>query len=562
MSTSESPAVGEKQLRRLLDVGRALVAELDVDTILDQVLAVARELTGAHYAALGVVDEDGRLLERFITSGIDEELHRTIGALPRGRGVLGVLIDDPRPLRLTDVGSHPKSYGFPPGHPPMKTFLGVPIRIRKEVYGNLYMTEKDEGEFTEVDEEVISVLADWAAIAIDNARGYEGERRRRRELQAALDTLEATTDISRALGGETDHDRVIALIVKRARALVEARVLLIVLLDETGDGLVVSALAGEADESILGRTIPMRGSLSGDVLTSQRPMRLSEVSRRQHVALAEHLHPETGLFMPLVYRGRGLGVLCAYDRAGGGEFTADDERLLQGFAASASVAVATAQRFAEQGLRRSIEASERERTRWARELHDETLQDLAGLRVLLSGARRAGSDTEAALDDAVSQIEMSITGLRHLITELRPAALDAYGLGAAIEALVQRIAGVSGLDIAADVTLAWESGAAETRPEDEIESALYRLVQEALTNVTRHARAEHVHIVVKEDDHEFLVEVHDDGRGFDPTERREGFGLVGMRERVALVGGSLHIASGAGEGTVIAARVPARHRQR
>lgn len=544
----------------MLDVGRALVAELNVNAVLDQVLAVAHELTGARYAALGVVDEDGRLLERFITSGIDEDLRRTIGALPQGRGVLGVLIDDPQPLRLADVGRHPKSYGFPPGHPPMKTFLGVPIRIHDEVYGNLYLTEKEEGEFTEVDQEVISVLAGWAAIAIDNARAYERERRRRRELEVAMNTLEATTDISRALGGETDQDRVLELVVKRARALVEARVLLILLLDDAGETLVVSALAGEADATMLGQGVPVEGSLSGYVLTSQRSQRLSEISRRRHFALAEHVHAKTGLFMPLVYRGVGLGVLCAYDRADQGEFTADDERLLQGFAASAAIAVAMAQRFAEQGLRRSIEASERERTRWARELHDETLQELGGLSVLLSTARRTSGDTGAALNDAVEQIELSITGLRHLITELRPAALDTYGLGAAIEALVQRVAAVSGLDIATDVTLAWESGVAETRHEEDIESTLYRLIQEALNNIVRHAAAENMHIVVRESDREVLVEIHDDGCGFDPAEHREGFGLVGMRERVALVGGTLQITSAPGEGSVISARVPARRR--
>jgi signal transduction histidine kinase len=374
-----------------------------------------------------------------------------------------------------------------------------------------------------------------------------------------MDTLEATTDISRALGGETDQDRVLELIVKRARALVDARVLLILLLDDSGHTLVISALAGEADPSMLGERVPVAGSTSGDVLTSLRSQRLSDVSRRRHLALGESLDAHTGLFMPLAYRGRGLGVLCAYDRPSGEEFTAEDERLLQGFATSAAIAVATAQRFAEQGMRRSIEAAERERTRWARELHDETLQELAGVRVLLSAARRSPGDMAGALDEAVEQIELSITGLRHLITELRPAALDAFGLGAAIEALVERVSGAYGLDIATDVSLAGAEGT-EARLEGESESTLYRLTQEALTNIVRHAGAENVHIAVRADGEDVLLEIHDDGRGFDPSERHEGFGLVGMRERVELAGGTLQIRSGEGQGSIITARVPGRRR--
>ena len=163
----------ERRLERLIDTGRTLVSELDLEAVLKRVLDEARELTSARFAALGVLDEQGATLERFLTVGIDEETHRSIGDLPRGRGVLGVLIREPRPLRLPDVGKHAKSYGFPLGHPPMKSFLGVPILVRGKPYGNLYLTEKDGGEeFDEQDEEAVVVLADWAAIAIENARGY------------------------------------------------------------------------------------------------------------------------------------------------------------------------------------------------------------------------------------------------------------------------------------------------------------------------------------------------------------------------------------------------------
>jgi two-component system, NarL family, sensor histidine kinase DevS len=173
------PVLDEDRLQRLIGVGRALVSHLDLETVLREVLETARQMTGARYAALGILDPDRERLERFITLGIDEEARKRIGPLPEGKGVLGVLISDPKPLRLRMVGEHPKSYGFPENHPSMSTFLGVPILIRGEAYGNLYLTEKQDGEFTEVDEESAIVLADWAAIAIDNARSVAEDRLRR-----------------------------------------------------------------------------------------------------------------------------------------------------------------------------------------------------------------------------------------------------------------------------------------------------------------------------------------------------------------------------------------------
>ncbi|MBV9414835.1 MAG: GAF domain-containing protein, partial [Solirubrobacterales bacterium] len=180
------------QIRRLLHAGRALVAEHDTEAVLDRILKEARQITGARYAALGVLDETREELERFLALGIDSDTRRAIGDLPRGRGVLGVLIHDPRPLRLADVGEHPQSYGFPPGHPEMRTFLGVPIVVRGKGWGNLYLAEKAGGdEFTEQDEEAAVILAQWAATAIDNARLYESSERRRRQLERAVRSLEA-----------------------------------------------------------------------------------------------------------------------------------------------------------------------------------------------------------------------------------------------------------------------------------------------------------------------------------------------------------------------------------
>jgi GAF domain-containing protein len=225
-------------------VGRSLVSELDLDSVLRLVLNTARELTGARYAAVGVLDDRKQELERFLYVGIDERTRRAIGPLPRGRGVLGELIRDPKPLCLQDVSSHPRSYGFPAAHPPMSTFLGVPILIRGQAYGNLYLTEKEGGvEFDEQDKQSLILLADWAAVAIENARLYQRERENRQELERAVSGLEATTAIARAVGGETDVDKVLDLIVKRGRALVEARWAVIMIF--AGDELEVRTSAGE-----------------------------------------------------------------------------------------------------------------------------------------------------------------------------------------------------------------------------------------------------------------------------------------------------------------------------
>jgi GAF domain-containing protein len=208
----------EAQHRRLLQIGRELVAEPDSESVLVRVLDEARELTGAQYAALGVLDEAGRGLERFVTSGISPELHRAIGEPPGGRGVLGLLIDDPEPVRVTDVGEHPQSFGFPPGHPHMRSFLGVPVTLRGQVWGNLYLTEKHGGEpFTAADEETAITLAGWAATAIENARLYGRSERRRDELERTVRALETSRDITAAIGGAAELDQVLELIVNRGR---------------------------------------------------------------------------------------------------------------------------------------------------------------------------------------------------------------------------------------------------------------------------------------------------------------------------------------------------------
>jgi signal transduction histidine kinase len=559
-SSDASPATSVEHeaswVRGLLDVGRALTTELDQRIVLDRVLETAREVTGARYAAVGILNEQHTELAQFLTSGVDETTRRAIGDMPRGLGVLGALIESPKPLRLTDVGQHTSSYGFPRGHPVMRSFLGVPVVIRGRVWGNLYLAEKTEGEFTEVDEEAAVILAQWAAIAIENARLYETSERRRLRAEKFARGLEATRDVAVAIGGEIALEHVLELIVKRGRALVGARSLVIMLRD--GEDLVVHASAGHIRD-VRGVRLPIEGSASGQVLEHGLPERIGDVAARLRIAPSEFgvADPQTALLVPMVHRGDAVGVMAAFDRSvGGGAFSEDDEQMLRTFAASAATAVTLARSVQADRLRSSLASAEAERRRWARELHDETLQGLAGLQVLLSSAlRRGDSDMHVqAMREAVGHIEREIENLRAIVTELRPAALDELGLRIAIEALLDRHREHSGLKIEGQLTLPTPA-AGEPRLGEELESATYRLVQEALTNVAKHSGADKVRVAVGESDGEMQIEVQDDGGGFDTDAAGHGFGLAGMHERVTLAGGTLSIGSSE-NGTLVRACLP------
>lgn len=561
-------------LARLIQVGRGLVSRLDLEGVIEIVLGAARELTDARYAALGVLDRQGEELDRFIVLGIDEDTHRRIGDLPRGQGVLGHLIHHPEPLRLSDLRRHPSAIGFPPGHPDMRSFLGVPIMVGDELWANIYLTEKrGGGEFTEGDLEAMVLLAGWAAIAVENARLYEGLARRRDTVESERDRAERSlralavmTDIARSVGGETRLDRILDLIVSRGRSLIECRTLLILLVD--GDELVVEATDGEGGEQLAGRRVPIEGSAAGRALRRGQAERLlGGIDTDPGLGLLG-IQPEAAMIVPLRFRGNDYGVLAAVDRVVDGlEFGVEDERLLRSFAASAATAVATARSVEAERLRNSLEAAEQERRRWARELHDETLQALGGLRMLYSAALRGESTVEElreAIKEGVGLIDEEIENLSSLIVELRPAALDQIGLAPALQTLAERRGRAGDLEIDVLVRLGGEGEAGRLPPE--IESLIYRFVQEGLNNVAKHAEAGWAEAVVERRGDLIEVSVRDDGRGFDPeapaSERGDGagvgggFGLIGMRERVELAGGELEIESAPGAGTALRATVP------
>ncbi|HEY2437562.1 MAG TPA: GAF domain-containing sensor histidine kinase, partial [Solirubrobacteraceae bacterium] len=472
------------------------------------------------------------------------------------------LITRPRPLRTADIASHPQSSGFPAGHPPMRTFLGVPIMIGDRVYGNLYLTEKEGGaEFTADDQQAAVLLAEFAGVAIDHARQFGDSESQRIELEHTVNALDATIQIARALGGQTELPAILELVAKRGRALVSARVLVIELLH--GDQLELAAGAGELPAGLIGRRVSLANTVASAALRAGVTQRLSDRLNRarfeQHGLGNLGVNAKDGLVVPLVFRDRRYGVLVVVDHLREGDFTAEHQRLLESFAASAATAVATAQSAADERRRQRLAAAEAERARWARELHDETLQALGSLRLVLSAGARAG-DLEkltGAVEQSLEQLEVDIATLRGLITELRPAALDQLGLEPAVLALVDRFR-ASGLDVDVNLEPAFEAGGDQDRLEPELETGIYRIVQEALTNAVKHGDAKRAAVELVEDERTIHIGIRDDGCGFDPSAATSGFGLVGMRERVELLNGELTVESAPGNGTQITVSLPAR----
>lgn len=553
----------DRSSKTLLELVRGILDDLDVETVLIRVLDASRSLTGARYAALGVLDAKRQRLERFITVGIDEQTRRAIGLLPTGRGVLGELIKHPTPLRTADVGRHPHSYGFPVNHPAMSTFLGVPILIDGAPYGNLYLTEKEDGsEFSDDDEAAVMALSEYAAVAIVHARSYSGVEKERASLAQTVEALRATTDITRAVAGEDRLETILGMIAKRGRALVGASTLLIELVER--HELVVAAAAGAVGGDVLGDRVKAEGTVAETALRTRETQWLSD--QRTLISFSEHgagklgLKPVDGLIVPMIFRGEARGALVALDREDGMAFTKADQRLLEAFADSAAMAVGTAQSAAAERHRQSIAATEAERARWARELHDDTLQALAALKIGLGSARRANqSRLEHAVDDAVGELQTTIDNLRAIIADVRPGSLDELGIEPALEDLARRFER-RGLRAEMVVDLDYERKRAPTRLAPELETAIYRTVQEALNNALKHSGSDHACVRLNEDNGMVRVSVVDEGSGLDEASGDEGFGLTGMRERVTLVGGMLNISSQPGSGVTVTAEFPVQRR--
>jgi signal transduction histidine kinase len=434
----------------------------------------------------------------------------------------------------------------------MQSFLGVPILIHGVAYGNLYLTEKaGGGDFTDEDEELTQLLAAQAGVAIENARLYETSTRWLRH-------LEFLNEIGTALTGQLELQPLLELVARRLRALVDARLVIIALPVPGGRGLHVAAADGEGSDAygLVGMELEVGGSKTGRVLQRGRSERVDSVLDDPEIdqQAARRMGILSALYVPLVVRTRAIGVVVAHDKLGpSSSFTDDDLRLAESLTARAAMAVDLSERVSRDTVRRVVEAQELERARLARELHDETGQALTSILLGLK-ALEDRIDTDEGRGAAAALRELVVSTLqdvRRLAVELRPSALDDFGLVPALERLRDTVVEQSGLDVDVQSQLRVE------RLPVEIETALYRIVQEALTNVVKHADAKRVTILLTQRGNSASLLVQDDGSGFDPEDVRDGgLGLIGMRERVSLLGGRLTVESTEGAGTMVSAEVP------
>ena len=519
----------DRTARQLVTILHELLDVDELDEILRRVLAAARELTDARRGALGVLDSARDELDLFFTAGLQDAADEA---------TLEVA------LRQWVVDGGPGREGS--GLPVVASFLASPIVIRGEVYGTIFLVEKEAGgDFDEADEMLLAVLAGYAAIGILHFRRLDHLEDRRDELERTVAALAAIGEVSRALAGEVDLEPILELVAERGRALVEARALVILLPGH--DGLRVSHAAGEIPRGLVGRTAA-ESSVVANVMASRHVRRVADLDRSDADPVG--LGATSGLFVPLAFRGRAVGILMACDRLSGGpQFTRADADLLTSFATTAAAAVGAAQALSAARQRERSAAAEAERRRWARELHDETLQGIAAVRVLLASSRRSH---DAELRETIAHAETALQGevdrLRDIIHDVRPSSLDDLGLAAAMEALVVRHTHDGGPALVLEVDLDHEAGRAPERPHPDVETAIYRIAQEALTNALKHAGAHAVEITVAEIDGEIGVRVRDDGRGYDARESTDGFGLVSIRERVELLGGRVRVVSAPGRG--------------
>jgi signal transduction histidine kinase len=570
-TASDSP-----KLRFLLDAGIAIASGLELEAVLSRMVSLACQLTDARYGALGVIDSTGRGLERFITHGVDQETRDAVGPEPKGRGILGVLITDARPLRLADLSQDPRSTGFPPNHPPMSSFLGVPVAAGGSVFGNLYLTEKAGGPFTEEDERLVVTLAAQAGVAIQNAHLFVELREHAEALERAVSQLSSIRELNEAILSGQPIGRILDLIANQLRTAVGSRLVTIALPDPIGSRLRVEAAAGDGSQRLIGLEMPAADSKSGMALRARRTVRVDDLQADPHVhrQSADVIDARSSVLCPLVYRDQAVGVLGMYDPGDGQAFTDDDVSLLELFGARATLALGMSRALqaereraeaealllgAEQReqarrdtLRRVVEAQEAERRRIARELHDDTGQSLASVLMGLRQAEEAEDPVAARriLSDLRVTITDSIRDLRALAVELRPTALDDFGLGPALERLIETYARRTGLDLDVHVSHL------DPRLPEAVETALFRVVQEALTNIAKHAGATRVSVVVRRVADRVTLIVEDDGRGFDVESPSAGLGLVSMRERAELLGGRLRLESSADRGTTIAIEIP------
>jgi signal transduction histidine kinase len=522
--------VAEDRVRHLVDLNRSIVAELSLAAVLRRAVDAARTIAQARYAALGVIGPDGQL-EQFIHAGMDGSTVAAIGALPTGRGVLGALISDPRPIRLASIGSDPRSSGFPLSHPPMSSFLGVPIQSRGEIYGNLYLTNRiDAAEFTAEDEELVEAVAATAGVAVENARLYEESRRQQ-------EWLRATAEISRALLQDTTATEILTRVADIVLRLAAADVVTVVFPAATATELTVQIARGHQAQALLGYSYPAAGSLAEEAMTSGSALRLDPDHGRYFVHLQSAFDIGPVLACPLTGEAGVRAAVVVGRKAGSPAFSTGDLRMAEAFANHAAIALELSDR---RESRRQLEVLE-DRHRIARDLHDHVIQRLfaTGLSVQAAAVRSADPDMASRLQTAVEDMDDTIRQIRTSIFGLQEPRGGAASTARAV--LLKVVSDVEPvLGFSPEITFA---GPVDTVFTPDVLEDVQAVLREGLTNVAKHSGADRVNASVSASARHIAIEIADNGSTAPLTDGRRS-GLANLQRRAMLRGGAVTLNHG------------------
>ncbi|QUQ64042.1 sensor histidine kinase [Kutzneria sp. CA-103260] len=522
------------RVQGLLDAVLAVGSGIELDSTLNRIVRAAADLVDARYGALGVLANTGDGLSEFVYLGIDADQRKLMGHLPEGRGLLGLLIHDPKPIRLADLTTHPASVGFPANHPPMHSFLGAPVLVRNEVFGNLYMTEKrGGGEFTADDEVVLRALAAAAGVAIENARLFERSQQRQR-------WLEASSEIRAELLGGATVDDALRLVALRALELTDSTCAMALLADGD-DTLTVSGAVGSRADQLADVALP-----HGRRLLDDAPRLIADLAQELDGGLAgDVLGP--GLVVEFRTSDGGSGALLTAREKGGVEYRPDDVPLVTSFADQAAMALELADKQRTKGLLDLLA----DRDRIARDLHDHVIQRLFATGLSLQGSLRMIPDAEARkrIQHAVGQLDQTVMEIRTSIFDLHTAD-EVSSLRRTLLDVVSEL--TDGTDVSPSVRM---SGAVDTLVPPEVAPHAEAALREGLSNALRHARATQI-VVTIEAAKDFIVDVLDDGVGVPETLARSG--LANIENRASTFGGTLTVVPCPDGGTRYTWKVPIR----
>ena len=534
------------RLQGLLDAVVSLAGDLSLGSVLQRIVTTASELVGAQYAALGVLQTTDptaeRRLREFVTHGLTDEQRAAIGDLPRGHGLLGVIIDHPEPVRLHDIGADRRSHGFPEHHPPMRSFLGVPVRIRDTVFGNLYLTEKRDGvAFTSEDEQVAVALAAAAGVVIENARLYDEAAGRQRWLEAAA-------EITTALLGDVGRDEVLQLVADRAREVSGAALSTVAILDPESGSLVLEVVSGQVDAGHVGTILPVGRGVAAAVMAGGEQVVVDDLGAVEREPPLDREDLARVMGVPLCADGGLMGVLTlAWARVGGHVATPLDTRLPASFAEQAALALQVASARQDRALLAVYE----DRDRIGRDLHDLVIQRLFAIGLTLENASRLAvrPEVESRISTAVDDIDLTIREIRRTIFELGSGRGVLVDLRSELGSVVEEQAVLLGF------RPTWTTdGPVDSAVPDAARPHLLAVLREALSNAARHARASAVDVRLAVGD-EVVLTVADDGVGLPDDVTPSG--LRNMADRAAGLGGSCTVTRGQAGGTTVRWSVPA-----